>query len=156
MKLEERFWNKVNKSGECWLWIGGISGNGYGIIKTNNKSIGTHRMSWFLSYGKQSKKCVLHKCDNRSCVNPLHLFEGTKKDNALDMISKGRHYEQKVIHCPNNHVYNISNTYLHKNKRSCRQCKKESVRKWKIINPERSREINKKYEDNRRLKLCVA
>src|SRR4051812_130307 len=86
----ERFWDKVNKDGECWEWIAGSRGRGYGAFKYKGKIHDAHRFSWYLTYGKWPSMWVLHKCDNRKCVKPEHLFEGTAKDNFQDAVSKGR------------------------------------------------------------------
>lgn len=93
----ELFWSKVDKrtSNKCWPWLAGKQINGYGKlgIRLNGKTkmLLAHRVSWFLAYNKWPELHVLHKCDNTSCVNPSHLFEGTDKDNSDDKISKGRH-----------------------------------------------------------------
>lgn len=90
----ERFWEKVKLPAQlhdCWEWAGGCSGTGYGIIEIDYVSIGTHRFSYNHFKGNvPNELCVLHSCDNRKCVNPLHLFLGTKKDNYIDMKNKGR------------------------------------------------------------------
>ena len=89
--LEQRFWKKVNKTKNCWLWIGCISKYGYGKIGANGKTLLAPRVSWKIHFGQIPKGfCVLHKCDNSRCVNPKHLFLGTQADNIHDMYKKGR------------------------------------------------------------------
>ncbi len=88
---QDRFWAKVNKTADCWIWSGGCYEDGYGNFLYMGKSIGAHRYSWIYHYGEIPQGLqVLHKCDCPSCVNPQHLFLGTHKDNMKDMISKGR------------------------------------------------------------------
>jgi hypothetical protein len=92
--VEERFWSKVDKTPECWIWTGATNSRGYGL--TTNKPIPgvgcfAHRLSWFLAYGPiPDDLCVLHRCDNRECVRPDHLWLGTRADNLRDMVEKGR------------------------------------------------------------------
>lgn len=91
--IEERFWSKVNKTDNCWLWQGGIS-NRYGQIKISKsrKQISVHRYSYELHYGIISNNLfVCHKCDNPLCVRPDHLFLGTYLENIQDMLDKKRH-----------------------------------------------------------------
>lgn len=75
----------------CWNFQGMKKAHGYGQVKRDGKLLFAHRYSWILHKGEIGKFFVLHKCDNRSCVNPEHLFLGTQKDNQQDMRSKGRH-----------------------------------------------------------------
>src|SRR6185312_3528319 len=86
----ERFWEKVRKTETCWLWTGAGNSNGYGVFRSGK--MGTaHRFSWELHNGPIPEGlCVLHRCDVRRCINPEHLFLGTKGDNLKDMYAKGR------------------------------------------------------------------
>ena len=79
---------------ECWLWTGSKTNNKYvkyGIITMDKKAIRAHRFSWIYFWGAIPKEfCVLHKCDNPLCVNPYHLFLGTRIDNNKDRDNKKR------------------------------------------------------------------
>lgn len=92
----ERFLNSIYKNKDhCWEWIGHRNKGGYGRIRRNNLDWTSHRYSWFIHFGEiPNNLFVLHKCDNRICVNPDHLFLGTHKDNMKDMSNKKRTRDQ--------------------------------------------------------------
>lgn len=99
--LEKRFWSKVQITDlfSCWTWVACRNKDGYGIMQINNKSTLAHRTAWELCNGPiPARTCVLHKCDNRSCINPSHLFLGSQQDNITDMMNKGRHVASKGEH----------------------------------------------------------
>ena len=95
--VEERFWSKVDKTGDCWIWLGGVSGDGYGRFWDGpEKMIGAHRFSWLLAGESIPEgEYVCHHCDNPPCVRPSHLFVGTQQDNIDDKMRKGRHVASK-------------------------------------------------------------
>lgn len=78
----------------CWLWAGAVGTHGYGVIGVGPHKIETaHRVSWGLHRGEiPAGMWVLHKCDNRVCVNPDHLYLGTVLDNSRDLMARGRPY----------------------------------------------------------------
>ena len=91
--VESRFWLRVNrqKPEECWNWTAGAGSHGYGQLSVNGSVRMAHRLSWEIAHGPIPNELhVLHKCDNRLCVNPAHLFLGTNLDNIKDMVAKGR------------------------------------------------------------------
>lgn len=88
---EETFWALVKKTPSCWEFTGNIHSDGYGFYCFQKKRMLTHRLSYIFAHGSiPDGLCVLHKCDNRPCVKPAHLWLGTRTDNNRDMVQKKR------------------------------------------------------------------
>lgn len=100
---EVRFWAKVAVLGEdqCWLWQASFRGDGYGLFAmAHGKLISAHRASFIFAHGPiPNGLWVLHRCDVKACVNPAHLFLGSRQDNMDDMVAKRRHWAHRGLDC---------------------------------------------------------
>src|SRR5262245_48340005 len=89
------FWHFVDKRkpSECWEWWGSCDAKGYGRLKLNGKSYKAHRLSYEINVGEIPEGLfICHRCDNKLCVNPKHLYPGTPQDNTNDTAARGRIY----------------------------------------------------------------
>lgn len=96
-----RFWRCVDKSDNekgCWIWKGYKTNGGYGLLHIGTRNIAAHRYSYELNVGPlEPGKVICHKCDVPLCVNPEHLFQGTQRENIVDMHRKGRNCKKKEV-----------------------------------------------------------
>ena len=97
VRLAQRLWEDVDKTpglgpdGECWEWIAGKNGVGYGMFRVDGKVILAHRVAYELYCGPVPKgKIVRHRCDNPPCCNPSHVLLGTVQDNVDDRVRRNR------------------------------------------------------------------
>jgi len=86
-----RLMRTIKKDGDCWIWQGSKTKDGYGVLTIGRKQYRAHRASYSEFTGDIPENImVCHKCDVPLCINPDHLFLGTGKENTQDMIKKGR------------------------------------------------------------------
>lgn len=144
----------VNRSevvGDCWIWKQSKKKAEYGRLSVNKRYYDAHCVSLTLWKGDRPEGHEgCHKCDNPPCVNPAHLFWGTRKDNVLDCIQKGRfnrptgerwhskHPKRSPrTHCSSGHLLAGENVYEHDGRRYCIQCRRiiDAARKLRRRSP---------------------
>lgn len=115
----------------CWEWRGSRRSR-YGMVWYEGRNEPAQKVAWMLYHERSfpAGKDACHSCDNPACVNPLHVWPGSIKANALDSRRKGRHHQASKTHCRNGHPYNKANTATRPNGwRVCRICRREAWRK---------------------------
>lgn len=140
----DRFMSHVTKDDGtgCWLWNGSRNWAGYGLFlvgsrTTGRRHNGAHRVSHELFNGPIPEGMdVCHRCDNPPCVNPAHLFVGTRRDNVLDMVTKGRARKPKRTVCKRGHPATPGE--------DCKECARLRSRRHYARNAESERERNRR------------
>jgi hypothetical protein len=133
----ERFWPKVDTTGDCWIWTASINPKGYGQFRVGAKPDGraivvhAHRFAYIDTVGPIPEGLELdHLCRVRACVNPMHLEPVTTAENQRRSPISFVATLGNRTHCTNGHEWNAENTYWyvgskHSPHRQCRQCKRD-------------------------------
>jgi HNH endonuclease len=139
MKIDQ-IWSQVARGSqqECWPWRRARDRTGYGRVTTCGRSRAAHRVIYELRHGAvPTHLCICHACDNPACCNPDHLWVGTRRDNTLDMVRKGRSGRQNGSSGPRGeHVHTAKLT-------------EDQVRDIRL-SPEKARTLAKRYAVNRK------
>lgn len=121
---------RINSLTKCWIFTGGRTSAGYGVIYIDKEPYYVHRLIAYVCLGldlNDNSLFVCHKYDNRTCFNPLHLFIGDNYDNMRDASKKGRANNQNrgITHCCRGHEFTKENTYTKPDGtgRECKICK---------------------------------
>lgn len=119
---EERFWAKVEKTDDCWLWKAADNGVGYGVFRLNSRQVLAHRVAYQWANGPIPVGLTLdHLCRTPRCVRPSHLEAVTQGENTLRGTSPMAMNARKT-HCLRGHEFTPENTYTWNGGRECRAC----------------------------------
>lgn len=130
-QLDDRFWSKVDATGNCWLWTAGMDDAGYGWFRCGDKMRRAHRVAYEALVGPVPEGLHLdHLCRVRNCVNPDHLEPVTMGENIRRGVSGAVNgaRQQAKTHCPKGHEYDEENTLHYRGGRRCRKCDRDRHR----------------------------
>lgn len=138
IELIDKLWNETKVDSGCWIWQGKrLLTRGertYGYITVNRINRLVHRLSICiylkLDYDDQSWESC-HTCNNKTCWNPLHLYQGSRKTNAMDR------YKEKT-HCRQGHEWNKANVYIGPKGKYCRVCARKPTGLWRNRQPHKT------------------
>ena len=135
--MQERFWEKVDRSGDCWEWTAAKTTWGYGYFYFEGRPRQAHRVGYMLTVGPIPDGLELdHLCRNRACVRPDHLEPVTGRVNLLR--GEGASAVNAVkTHCVNGHRFTDENTYAWRGTRNCKTCREAATAKRDRTRPAR-------------------
>lgn len=126
MTPTERFWSKVEKTSDCWLWMAGKTHDGYGRFWAAGGEVLAHRFAYEAAGGLIADGLQLdHLCRTRHCVNPLHTEPVTCRENLERGDTMAARHASRT-HCPQGHPYSGDNLRVYRGKRYCKACRSAS------------------------------
>ena len=121
------FWDRVDKTGECWLWLSSKHPSGVGYVQFRGKPSYAPIVAWIESHGPIPEGMeICHHCDTPACVRPEHIFAATHAENMKDMQRKGRS-RRKETHCHRGHEFARDGFYWIGTQRRCRPCQRTAM-----------------------------
>ena len=136
--IEEAVWQRIDRSGKCWIWKGTRDKDGYGRLRYRGKFWRAPRLIWFLANGPiPAEKVIRHSCDNPPCVRLEHLLIGTQRDNIRDSVERGRNANLRKSRCPKGHEYTL---IRNDGRRYCSPCNMAHTRTWRATRKRRVKE----------------
>lgn len=160
----DRFWSKVDRSGECWLWLAGKTDDGYGgwsyPLAGGLVTMRAHRFAFLITYGALNPDLVLHHtCETPLCVRPDHLIEMTQAAHMAITPGTYGHIWGAKTHCVRGHELSGDNLYqrgLERGARVCKACAALRNAEARDNHPEKLREAQRKYRERKRAERWAA
>ena len=119
---QAKFWDKVDQTGDCWIWTAGKNLMGYGNFRYQGKTHNTHKLAYEFTKGPVSDGFHLHHlCENKACVNPDHLIAMSPQDHGA---------LRRMTHCQRGHELTPENTIVRVT-RKCRACERERQKTYR-------------------------